>query len=229
LTNSSPKIKQESRNKLYYDKYQYCLQFYFPELSAIRGKTHSSVDHALDSRAWARQINFGGSWRYGGMIPEITEELRTDCHLLCAFFINVPNDHKLTISMETGYFYTNHIQDITDLLNFPQVMMEELREALVDIPRNSILIKSSDHKLRTYFKSQHLTTIEQKQQLENLLLNQNQIRLSPGFIEWFTRFEFSKYLADHYFIDHDDTGILTMVSLVCPIKIKYTLNIIRDK
>lgn len=207
------------------------MQFYFPELSAIRGKTHNSVDHALDSRAWARQINFGGSWRYGGMIPEITEELRTDCHLLCAFFITVPNDHKLTISMDTGFFYTNHLQDITDLLNFPQVMMEQLREAVVDIPQNSIVVKSAKHNLRTYFKSQHLSSTEQKNNLESLLLNQLEIRLSPGLLEWFTltRYEFSKYIADNYFIDHNDTGILTMISLVCPIKIKHTLNIIRDK
>lgn len=229
MTSSNLKINSESRNKLYYDKYQYCLQFYFPELSAIRGKTHSNVDHALDSRAWARQINFGGSWSYRSMAPEITDELRADCHLLCAFFINVPNDYKLTISMDTGYFYTNHLQDITDLLNFPQVMTEQLREAVTDIPKNTIVIKNSNHLLRTYFKSQHLTSDEQKNNLQTLLINQSDIRLSPGLLEWFTRYEFSKYIADNYFIDHDDTGILTMINLVCPIKIKHTLNIIRDK
>lgn len=229
LTNSSLKINSESRNKLYFDKYRYCLQFYFPELSSIRGKTHSSVDHALDSRAWARQVNFGGSWHYGVNIPEITDEIRADCHLLCAFFIGVSNDYKLTISMDTGYFYTNHLQDVTDLLNFPCVMLEQLRESITDIPKNSIVIKNSQHLLRTYFKSQHLSSNEQKTNLKNLLLNQPEVRLSPGLLEWFTRYEFSKYIADNYFIDHNDTGILTMIGLVCPIKIKRTLNIIRDK
>jgi len=229
LTNSNLKINSHSRNKLYHSKYRYCLQFYFPELSAIRSKTHSGVDNALDSRAWARQINFGGSWRYSSAIPEITEELRTDCHLLCAFFINLKNAHKLTISMDTGYFYTNDLQEVTDLLNFPQVMMEQLREAVVDIPENTIVIKSAKHSLRTYFKGQHLASTEQKNNFRELLYNQTEIRLSPGLREWFTRYEFSKYIADNYFIDHNDTGILTMISLVCPIKIKHTLNIIRDK
>lgn len=229
LTNSNLKIDIQSRNKLYYGQYKYCLQFYFPELSAIRGKTHSGVDHALDSRAWARQINFGGSWRYGATIPEITDELRADCHLLCSFFINLKNNHKLTISMDTGYFYTNNLQDITDLLNFPQIMMEKLKEAVTDIPENSIVVKSSEHSLRTYFKSQHLSSTEQKNNFKELLYNQDEIRLSPGLNDWFIRYEFSKYIADNYFIDHNDTGILTLISLVCPIKIKHTLNIIHDK
>jgi len=214
---------------LYFDQYRYCLQFYFPELSALRGKTHSSVDHALDNRAWARQINYGGSWRYQPAIPEITQELRADCHLLCAFFINLPNNFKLTISYDTVYFYTNHLQDVTDMLNFPQVMFEQLREAVVDIPKNSIVIKSAKHSLRTYFKSQHLTNTEQKTSLKNYLLAQKEIRLSPGLSEWFTKYELSKYISDNYFIDHNNTSILTMLSLVCPIKIKNTLNIIRDK
>lgn len=229
MTNLNLKINSQSRNKLYHGQYRYCLQFYFPELSSIRSKTHNGVDQALDGRAWARQINFGGSWRYGALIPEITDELRTDCHLLCAFFISLKNKHKLTISCDTGYFYTNELQDVTDLLNFPQVMLEQLREAIVDIPENTIVIKSANHNLRTYFKSQHLASNEQKKNLKNLLLTQTEIRLSPGLSEWFTRYEFSKYIADNYFIDHNDTGILTLISLVCPLKIKHTLNIIRDK
>ena len=229
MTNLNLKINTESRNKKYYDKYQYCLQFYFPELSALRGKTHSSVDHALDGRLWARQVNFGGSWLMRSDIPQITDELRSDCHLLCAFFINVPNDFKLTISMDTGYFYTNHLQDITDLLNFPQVMMEQLREAVVDIPKDTIVIKNSKYLLRTYFKSQHLSNNEQKNNLKKLLLNQSNIRLSPGLDEWFTKYEFSKYIAENYFVDYNDIGIITLIRLVCPVKIKHTLNIIRDK
>lgn len=229
MTNLSLKISTESRNKLYYSQYRYCLQFYFPELSAIRSKTHSGVDQALDGRAWARQINFGGSWRHRVMIPEITDELRTDCHLLCSFFINLPNDYKLVISVDTGYFYTNHLQDVTDLLNFPQVMMEQLREAVEDIPKNSIVIKNSKYQFRTYFKAQHLSNTQQKENLKNFLLQQAEIRLGPGLHEWFSRYEFSKYIADNYFIDHNDTAILTMINLVCPIKIKKTLNIICDK
>ena len=163
------------------------------------------------------------------MIPEITDDLRAKCHLLCSFFINVPNDYKLVISLDTGYFYTNHLQDITDLLNFPQVMMEQLREAVEDIPKNSIIIKNSQYKLRTYFKSQHLSNTEQKENLRNLLMQQAEIRLGPSLNEWFDRYELSKYIADNYFIDHNDISILTMVSLVCPVKIKKTLNIICDK
>lgn len=230
LTNISQKIKTQSRNKLYFDKYEYCLQFYFPELSSIRERTHSGVDNALNARTWARQINFGGSWRYNNRIgPDITDELRADCHLLCTFFIELVNDHKLIISCDTGYFYTNHLQDITDLLNYPQVMMEQLKQAITDIPANSIVLKSSAHSLRTYFKSQHLANNEQKDNLRNILYNQKNIRLGPSFSEWFTRYEFSKYIADNYFIDHNDMGILTLVSLACPIKIKNTLTIIRDK
>lgn len=205
------------------------MQFYFPELSSIRNRTHAGIEESLNARSWMRTVNYGGSWRYKLKTHDITDELRSDCHTLLDYFIHLPNTHKLTISMDTGYFYTNSLQDITDLLNYPGVVFEQLKQAVVDVPANSIKIKSAKHDLRTYFKSQFLSSDEQKNNLMEMLYNQKDIRLGPGFKDWFERYTVSKYLADNYFVDHNDMGLITMINLVCPVKIKRTLNIIRDK
>lgn len=229
LISLSQKVNAQSRNKLYYSKYEYCLQFYFPELGSLRNKTHAGVDEALNARSWMRQINFGGSWKYRSRAPEITDDLREDCHTLLDYFIHLPKSYKLTISLDTGYFYTNSLQNITDLLNYPSVVFEQLKQAVVDIPENSIVVKSANHDFRTYFKSQFLSSVEQKNNLMEMLYNQKDIRLGPGMKTWFERYTASKYVADNYFVDHNDMGLLTMIHLICPVKIKHTLNIIRDK
>ena len=229
LISLSQKVNTQSRNKLYYSKYEYCLQFYFAELSSIRNKTHAGVDEALAARSWMREVNFGGSWQYRRKRHEITEELIQDCHTLLDYFIRLPENYKLIISMDTGYFYTNSLQDITDLLNFPSVVFEQLKQAVVDIPENSIIIKSANHDFRTYFKSQFLSSLEHKNNLMEMLYNQKDIRLGPSMQVWFERFTVSKYLCDNYFVDHNDMGLITMIHLTCPVKIKHTLNIIRDK
>jgi hypothetical protein len=206
------------------------LQFYFPELSSVRNRTHAGVDEALNARSWMREINFGGSWKYRSpRRHEITDELREDCHTLLNYFIHLPKSYKLTISTDTGYFYTNSLQDVTDLLNYPGVIFEQLKQAVVDIPENSIVIKSANHNFRTYFKSQFLSTMKQKDNLMEMLYNQKDIRLGPAMQTWFDRYTSSKYIYDNYFIDHNDMGLLTMIHLICPVKIKHTLNILRDK
>ena len=210
--------------------YAYCMQFYFPELSALRNKTHAGIAAALKTRRHMRQVNFGGSWKYHRKQHEITDDLIENCHTLCDYFIQAPDkEYKLTISMDTGYIYTNNLQIITDLINLPGVKFEQLKEVSLDIPVDSIKIRSAKHDLRTYFKTQWLSSEEQKVNLQQMLYSQKDIRLSPSLSEWFERYTASKYIADNFFIDHNSMNIITMLSLVCPIKIKHTLHIIRDK
>lgn len=229
MINLSQKIKQESKNDLFFSKFKYCLQFTLAELSVIRGRTHEQVEKLLETRKKARNINYGGTWRYLSHSRKITEEVRENCHDVCSYFKNLSIDHKLVISLDTGYFYVNDLQFVTNLLDYPGINFLALREAVNEIPTDSIIVKKSNFDFRSYFKSQHLSNVDQKNNLMNMLYNQKNIRLSPSFNEWFTRYTHSKYLADYYFIDYNDKSILTMINLVCPIKIKKTFNIIRDK
>lgn len=224
-----PTIDKVGRDKLFYDQYEYCLKFLFTELSSLRERNHDSIKRTLKSRSYLRSINFGGSWRYNNLVNNnITSKTIDSCLNFCDFLNAIQQDFKLVISLDQGFMYTNDFDLVADLCEYQDVHGLELKQAIVDRPKNSIVIKNSQHNFRTYFKSQNLVG-NQKEQLANFLENQADIRIGPGTRDWISRYRFSNYVADNYFVDHNDEAFLTMLSLVSPIKIKKTVTIINDK
>lgn len=219
--------KVEIRDRFWFDKFRFCLHFHVSKLHLLRMWSHTAIDKYA---YWTnlRTINYGGSW----LIPEQNEQdiYNTKCtlHNLLDFFEDLQNDYKLTISGSTGYFYSNTLNDFELLKHVPGVKISYQRECSVEIPRNSMRVKSAKHDLRTYFRNQFIGSND-KNNLMNFFYAQKDIRLSPGLIEWFNRWTKYNYVAANYFVDHNDTGFLTMLELVAPIKIRKTVSLIRDK
>lgn len=227
MTNLSQKIRKVSRDKLFYDKYLYCVDFKFRELNALRMKDHDDIDGYIERQHWKRQVNYGGSWRYHTFNLPITEDIVRNCHKLFDEKKKIKIDHKLVISIDTGHLYANTLLEITAFITSPGVDVKEIKQVVIDRPRDTLVIKSAKHNHRTYFKNQHLT-LEQKYTLINFLKDRNDIRLGPGMEQWVTVWENHKYVADNYFIDHNDDGFLTMLALVSPIKIKKTITLLTE-
>lgn len=217
------KVKKLSKDKRFFDHYTYCVEFYLHQLTVVRIGI-DQVDRILQLRKDLSQNRFFGSWAHKGR--PITDKTKQD---LVSFseFLDTVSDYKLTVSSDKGFFYTNKLEDADVLLKQSGVEYVLTREAVVDRPPNTIRILKAKHNFRTYFKTQSIT-LENKQRLEQFC-QRDDLRIGPGLSEWFTRYESSKYVADNYFIDHNDTSILTMLTLASGIKIKKTVAIIRDK
>lgn len=223
-------MKIESRDRLWYDKFEYCVKFYIANLSAIRSMSHDSLDRYMTNfYNFDRVKNYGGSWYQKNFYHDQKQEnTRKNLHQMIDFFTNIDSDYKLMISCSDGYFYTNTLNDIDAIKNYEFVKVLEQKKCLIDIPRNSMIVKNAKHNLRTYFKNQRIT-IDQKNNLQNFISSQTQIRLSPTFFEFFNRYPKYTYIADNYFIDYDDLQFLTMLSIVAPVKIRKTVTLLRDK
>ena len=226
MYNEKLDIELVSRNQAYFGKYSYVYSFLLPELCVIRSKSHGEIDRLIEQRrSWQQlNINFGGSWH--GTKKEVSKQHTKNLHNLLDI-LNGYEDYKLTISMDVGYFYTNSLKQIDLLNSLDYTTSISCKKVKTDIPTDSILIKNSEYKYRTYLKTQKISEHE-KQMLINFFQNQK-VRLGPSLHQFITRYANSTYIADNYFIDHNDLSCLTLLGLTSSVKIRKTLSIVNHK
>ena len=220
-------ISSVSKDRLFFDQYEYCLNFKLEELSALRELDHAHIDRELTHRSSWRQRNpnFGGSWR--GRRGDITDQHRADCHALCDYLLAQQN-YKLVIYGDWGYVYSSDLSMLRNIEQLGYLRPVNIKHAVVDIPRNSILIKSSEHEWRSYFRAGRITD-QQRDSLHNFLSNQQDIRIGPGLTRFLTSTQKHHYINDNMFIDHNGQGIVMMLGLILPRAIRKTLKLVRDK
>ena len=106
--------------------------------------------------------------------------------------------------------------------------IKNIKQAVVDLPPNSMRICSAKHDIRTYFSNQKITS-EQKHNFKQFIESQTEVRASPGLQSFFYKYPGYFYISDNYFVDYDTESFLTMLKLVAPVKIRKTVTLIRDK
>lgn len=217
-------IRGDARDRLYFDRYEYSFNFRMPEMSALRELDHAAIDRVLESRSQRRMPNFGGSWR---SLRVITDEHREQCHAMCDFLLAQQN-YKIVISQDWGYFYTNDLAAIRTMEQLKYIVPLDVKQAQLDRPRDTLLIRNSQHEYRTYFKPGRISDKE-KSSLESFLNSQENLRQGPSLKEFFKKSNKYHYINDNFFIDHDGLGILTMLSLVRSNCVRKTVKLIRDK
>lgn len=224
------KIKQEKRSGLYYSKYQYCCVFWIKDLSCIRYLTNTNerlarnfIGSCVESRDNWRQF------RYKKDTHSTQKNLKSridDLVALLGYIRSSKKDHKLTISSDWGYYYTNDFKNIERLLMLSGIYYDEIRHINDPWPENSIVLKKSDYCKRSYFKEKILDQT-QAQRLRAFLSNIENVRLSPSLREWCD--QPYVYVRKCFFIDHNDDQAILMLSMMLDDPIRKTANIIEDK
>jgi len=235
LTQSTPKFNPVSKDRLFYDRFEYNIGFGIDEASALRVLDHATIDDTIQRRIQWREIArqrwgkapqnqrviWGRDWQ------EITESTVEDLHALAEMLLTAPTEFKLVVSVNQAHVYTNDLILINRLDRMPQLRHKTYGQAVVSRPKNTIRLKNPRHQLRSYFRLVNLT-VQQRDQLAAFLNNQQaHVRLSPALKEWaalpFTR------LQDYFFVDHDTPTWLTMLNLVVPGVTRKTMHIIPAK
>jgi hypothetical protein len=161
------------------------------------------------------------SWR------DITDQTQADLHTLADVLLTTATSYKLVVSVNQGYVYTNQLALIDQLDTMPELRHKTYSRARIIRPKNTIQLKNPRHEYRTYFRSIKLSW-QEKQVLIDFLHNQQEhTRMSPGLKNWvhdpFTRTQ------DYFFVDHNGSSWLSMLSLVRPGIIRKTHQIIPAK
>jgi hypothetical protein len=241
------KFKPVAKDRLFYDRWRYCITFTLDEVSCLRELDHDYIDAIIARRrmwreaAHQRWASLNGSLKSaiipvisGRMNPAkhiitprhkiITDAMVEDLHELADVLIRTTSEFKIVTSVNTGWIYSNSLTLIKRLNNLACLYDKSLTEAHITRPKNTVVLDNPTHTHRSYFKTVKLTP-EEKQNLTNFLTNQREfLRSSPSLIEW-SENPFHR-LQDYFFIDHTGESWLVMLALVKSGIIRKTVNII---
>jgi hypothetical protein len=234
------KFKSVVKDRLFYDRFQYCISFGLAEITCLR-------DQELDCARISRMLDRRKQWQEAAqqrwatlgqkqnthptiltrLHNEITEEVEQNLYDFADILRNSGVDFKLVISSNCGWVYTNSVELIGQLKPMRMLTGKKYSKAVIDRPKNTILLKNPQHQFRSYFKITKITS-QQKHTLINFLTNQqSSIRISPALGEWITS-AFHR-TQDYFFVDHNEMSWLTMLALVHPGIIRKTQQIIQAK
>ena len=224
MTNSIPTFNDVSKDRLFYDQYRYCMYGRLREAGCLRKLDHAAIDHVVSvRREWVNKLQ-----DYYSANRAITDDVVKNLHSMCDVLINTKYQHKVVIEYNQVRVYTNDpelFSEITDTVSGLSYLT--YTQAVIDRPRDTICLKESAYTHRTYLRSV-VVNEQQKRSISNLLKKQEGIRLSPGLKDWTLHTNWRGWTESYYFVDHTDTGWMTMLSLVYPGLIKNTIQIIKS-
>ena len=173
-------------------------------------------------REWGRKMaQQPGSWLWSRL--EMTEDDIKNLHVALDWILDQKDSIKLTVSGDWLHVYAQQQSLAEQVPALPGVKKSQIaRVDLLGDP-GAVNLQQSLYQTRTYFRWTSVT-LAQKQNLRNMLRAQTDIRMSPG-LDWWLGDNKNLHLYDHHFIDHNDSGVVTLIALVLGRVVRKTLPI----
>jgi hypothetical protein len=206
--------KSTSRDRLFYDRYEYSVQFHLHGAGCCRNP--AAVNQAI---MWRNGVNH---WTN----RQITDKHSTDLHNWLAQ-LNQLDDHKVIYYSNHVYLYTNSQEDIEHISQLEYAQHLEASKCVIDRPRDTIVLKSPTHKYRTFFKERYMEKTQADILRKFLLSRQDCFRITRNLTRKLEKNSMF-YTSNYYFVDHNDMNDIVMLQLVCPGIVRKTLAI-QDK
>lgn len=234
LNNNSLQFRCVDKDRLFYDQFQYAVNFYIEEANCLRDLSHDNIDYKLQRLSMWREI---AQKRMGHLfasypsarrsLNKITPEVRANLHVVATVLLDTSAIYKLVVSVNSGTVYTNDLDLLAQLDQVPCLQHKSYSEARVVRQKDTVRLRASPHRYRSYFRTQQLTP-QQKEHLENFLQNQQQlIRIGPALQRWLD-LPFNR-TQDYFFVDYQKSSWASMLNLVVPGLIRKTMPIIVGK
>ena len=220
---------KENTDRLYYDQYRYSLKLRMKDFSCLREIRNPDAEldqvSAVVDRRYAQRANytrfFNSSYNRSGAKQGDLENLREMLRILWP----VKDQIKPVFSGDWGYVYSNDRQLLQSIANQNYVHAYYIKEAVINRPKDTIVLRSSLYQYRSFLKERQWTN-DDKTRIVSYLENQSDIKISRGLKYWLkyeTRWPWTRRY--HYF-DHNDAKIELMLQLICPGIIRTTMPII---
>lgn len=207
-----------SRDRMFYDQYQYGICISLEESSVLRQKTLGGLHSAIEYRNVIRTRYWGGS--NNAIDDKIKRNLIAVWHELDA----VRNSIKLVISFNILYIYSNDVAVLQHIADIPQVKFNNAVQSIVNRPRDVIVKTDPKFKYRSYFRERNLSDLE-RDRLLNFIQSRGDIFGVTNSFKKYLRKKSYYWLQRHQFVEHNDIKDITMLSLVVPGLIRKTLTV----
>lgn len=209
-----------SRDRLFFDQYEYSMRFQFFESGRMRSLTHEAIARAC---AFSRGLTMFGGYRKA-VSPETEQQLMALCDTINA----IDQPFKRIVYTDWQYFYTNHAEIFETLAQFPNVNNVSYQQAKIDRPRDVIVRKHSQYQWRSYFREAWYTGDQIATLGKFLLSRPDQFAMTPY---WQKRWTASKYMyvTRSNFVDHRDQNDVLLLQIALPGCVRKTLPIVQSQ
>lgn len=235
MINSRLKIKDKQRDRLFFDRFRYCLHIIVQDFECLRSISKPGIEFPEFAKDIIIQINrraarvkfWSDRWNdaYNKTNLAIKQASLND---LAIILWPRRSDIKLSLSGSIGYIYSNDLTLLEEIAQKSYVRVWHCKQAIVSLPRDTILLTRSDYTMRSYFKERKLS-LDQKRMLLDFLTNQTEIYVTPSLRYWLEKND-RFWTRNYFFIDHNSELIITMMGLVSPGLIGRTFPIVlKDK
>lgn len=210
--------KTESRDRLYFDQWEYALSFWLKEAHTLRHR-----DEAVMIKYIQQKISWP-AWQ-----PRYDDNVVPNLRTALAYINSISKPCKIMVSGHWVSIYTNDPSLADDLIaRCPFTARHRLKQAVVDRPRDTVLLLEPTHKLRSYFKSQQFPGDKIPALREFFAAQGNAIKPSPAMQQFLKgTWRGNHWLPDHYYVDYDDPQYATMLALIMPRPFRKTLPIVQ--
>lgn len=210
------KFDPTSRDRLFYDQYEYGICIALEEAGCLRVKTTQELTYTIHQRNLTRS-------RYG-VKDVITDEQMANLMSMFGELEPVRDRIKMVVSYGIMYIYSNDIPVLQQLSELPYVNFCSAVQAIVDRPRDVVVISKPKFKYRSYFKEKVLEEHERDRLMNFLESRKDIFRVTPTLKQALNRYRIH-WLPRHLFVEHNDPRDITMLSLVMPGIIRKTLAV----
>lgn len=229
--------QKEKTDRLYFDQFRYSLKLNVKDFSCLREmrnstKTQTEVEFIVAKR-FAKRLSYDRFWTYtdpDSAILNVTEEqtttkIRLD-NLIDVLGVLWPirNQVRVMFSGDWGYIYSNDKDLLIQINNLHYVQGYYIKEAVVSRTKDTIELKSSAYRFRSYLAYKKYNE-DKKVRILDYLENQPDIKISRGLHRWL-KYATSDWSRRHYYFDHNDAKIELMLRLIFPDSIRITMPII---
>ena len=212
-----------SRDRLFYDVYEYCVSFGMIEASALRGLNPVRIDRVITMRRSFRSII---TWSSEKKIS-ITDQHLLDLHMLCSFLSQAAEPFKMVLSGDRVWVYANCWEFLKKITQSSGVIRPQYSRAVIDRPIDTIVLKNPHHAQRSYFREQAVSALQKEQLIAFFNNHRDNVRLSPSLVKWLQWP--TRRIYSYFFVDYDHHSWPLMISLVHPGLIRKTVQLLPDK
>jgi len=210
-------LKTESRDRLYFDKWEYAFSFFLKEAHTLRIRDSVKFNDYISIRmSWTSQARYSGD-----VVPNLQTAL--------AHINSITEPFKLMVSGSWGTIYTNTPALADNLIaDCAFVCNARIKQAVIDRPRDTVLLLEPTHKLRSYFKAQQFPGDKIPALREFFDAQGTAIKPSPGMKQFLKgSWPGKHWFPDHYYVDYDDPVYATMLALIMPRPFRKTVPIVQ--
>ena len=211
------KFDPASRDRRFYDQYEYGICISLEEAGCLRAKSSAGVLEAIRHRNHTRS-------QYYSSNSQITKKQKENLLAMFSELEPVRDQLKLVISFNIMYIYGNDASVLQKLADLPYVNFCNAVQAVIDRPRDVVVISNPKFKYRSYFKEKVLEEHERDRLLNFLESRKDVFRVTNTLKHTLNRYRIH-WLPRHLFIEHNDPKDITMLSLVMPGIIRKTLAV----